>query len=214
MKLIKLFFVIIFFILFNTINLYANNIFPIFNFDRLSISISYNISSDASSQFYLFYIYKFNEETQNYFFEKITIYYQFLSIFCIFHKNIFNYGLHFNILFKIPIEDNYTILNSSANILLGLESNIPESIFIFQSGISFGLYYQYFSIPGVSYYNLNNEGFYDSEFSILLNFYFTLGIKINELMNLKLMLMATFSLLKMNIDYKEPFLAIVYEIFI
>lgn len=196
-----------------SLNIIANDLFGIFYFDKTSITFTYNITMDVGLVTYSFYIAKYDSENHLYF-ENIIIRPQTFSIFYLFHKDIMIYGIHSDLIIKLPIQDNYTIFINSLNILFGLEYNSLNSILVFQSAISFGIYYQYFSVPQVSFFNINNEGCFISEFTMLINIISSLGFKINENLILKFSFYISQNLTAMYISNTKGFYTIGLEYFI
>lgn len=201
------------------LNIFADDLFGLLKYDASSLIFSYDIVNDGSAQYYTTYTAEYDEQLDEYIGKIIKIPYMSFSIYYLFHKDIFIYGLNSHIILKLPISDHYKIFTGSMNIMFGFESNNPKSAFIFQSGISLGLYYQYFSIPEVAYYDYINdsysiEDFYDSSFSILFNFFFTVGIKINKNLNVKFILYYTNSILDLDTNYFEPYICLAFEWFL
>ncbi len=133
--------------------------FDLFNYDKISLIFSYDMFENWHG------------------FSSSRVYYQCFSTYFLFHKKIFIYGAQFILPFKFPINDNNTILQPQLNIIFGFESNESENMFIFQSGFAVGLLYVYINIP--------SDNFNLSKFYITYDFFLSVGVKINEYINIK-----------------------------
>ncbi|MFN3412361.1 MAG: hypothetical protein ACK4YF_09405 [Exilispira sp.] len=191
----------------------ADDLFGIFNYDRFSFIFTYNITSDIGEVTYVFQVIKYDSEN-NIYFDYIVIRPQAFSFLFLFHKDIIIYGINSDLIIKLPIQDSYKIFISTLNLLFGLEFNSKNSILVFQSALSFGIYYQYFSIPKVSFFNDNNEGCYLLEFTFLINIISSVGIKISENIILKFSLYISQRLSAMYIENTAGFYTVGIEFFI